>query len=58
MINDMEDRDQFILDELIEQRSWWEKQIEDCENKKKYYEIELAKANRLIEVFESKINKQ
>jgi hypothetical protein len=58
MIKDMEDKDQFILDELIEQRSWWEKQIKDCENKKKCYEIELAKANRLIEVFESKINKQ
>ena len=54
----MEDRDQYILDELIAQRSWWEKQIEDCDKKKKYYENELAKANRLIEVFESKINEK
>ena len=50
----MKYQDQYILNELIEQRTWWEKQIEDCEKKKKAYEHELAKANRLIEVFESR----
>ena len=46
----MTKEDQFILEELTEQKIWWEKQIEDCEKKKEYYERELFKANRLIEI--------
>ena len=49
-VGTMTKEDQFILDELTEQKVWWEKQIEDCEKKKEYYERELFKANRLIEI--------
>lgn len=46
----MTKEDQFILDELTEQKVLWEKRVEECEKKKEYYERELFKANRLIEI--------
>lgn len=47
--------DQDIMNELTYQRDWWEKQIEDCDKKRKAYEVELAKANRLIELLHHKM---
>jgi hypothetical protein len=50
--------DQEILDELIGHRACWEKGIDECQKKLEYYKTELAKTNRLIEVFSQRINQK
>ena len=42
--------DKEILEELINQRSWWEERIDECKAKLNEYELELAKVKRLIEL--------
>ena len=49
--------DEYILNELRDQKTWWENEIDKLQKKLKDYGIELAKVNRLIEVFESRTKK-
>ena len=44
-----------ILDELLSQRDWWEKQLETCQKELDNYKKELFKVNRLIELLQLKI---
>jgi hypothetical protein len=47
--------DQELLEELLGQREWWEKAVDKEQKKLDDYKAELAKTNRLIELFELKI---
>lgn len=47
--------DEEILDELINQKAWWEKQIAETTEKLENFKNELTKTNRLIEVFKIRI---
>lgn len=47
--------DKEILDELINQRDWWEKAVDREQKKLEDFKAELAKTNRLIELLELKI---
>lgn len=51
-MNNMDEKE--IYDELIGQRAWWEKQLQNCLKKADYYKRELEKCNRLIECFHAK----
>ena len=47
--------DKEILDELIDQKAWWEKCIKETTEKLENFKKEAAKTNRLIEVFQKRI---
>ena len=46
--------DKEILEELVDQKIWWSKRMEECEVQLKDCERQLAKVNRLIEIIEKK----
>lgn len=47
--------DKEILKELLDQRDWWEKEVDMEQKKLEGFKVELAKTNRLIELLELKI---
>lgn len=47
--------DQELLKELLDQREWWEKEVDREQKKLEGFKAELAKTNRLIELLELKI---
>lgn len=49
--------DEQILKELYDQQQWWQKVIEDAKKKLLDASEQLAKVNRLINVFENRIDK-
>lgn len=49
-----ETSDKEILDELRDQRSWWESQLEKAEAKVRDYKAQVAKVTRLISLLECK----
>lgn len=49
--------DKQILQELCDQRQYWKQQVEDTKKKLLDASEQLAKVNRLINVFENRIDK-
>lgn len=47
--------DKEILEELRDQRTWWEKHLEEAEKKASEYKTQISKVNRLIFLLEIKI---
>ena len=50
--------DEELLEELRDQRHWWETQLEKVEAKVKDYETQIAKATRLTVLLEEKVYKK
>ena len=50
--------DKELLEELRDQRTWWEKELKVAKERVVHFETELEKCIRLIEVFESKTKEQ
>ena len=48
----MKQEDKEIYNTLIEQRSWWEKQVREDQMRVDNSKIELARCNRLIKIFQ------
>lgn len=49
--------DKQILQELCDQQKWWQKEIRNAKKKLSDASEQLAKVNRLIDVFEHRIDK-
>ena len=47
--------DKEILNELRDQRHWWETQLEEAEAKVREYKEQVSKVTRLIDLLEEKI---
>lgn len=47
--------DKEILNELRDQRRWWETQLEEAEAKVREYKEQVSKVTRLIDLLEEKI---
>lgn len=47
--------DRELLNELRDQRHWWETQLEEAETKVKEYKEQVSKVTRLIDLLEEKI---
>ena len=50
--------DEELLEELRDQRHWWETQLEKVEAKVKDYKTQIAKTTRLIVLLEEKVYKK
>lgn len=47
--------DKEILDELIQKRDGWRQSLADCKSKIEWFQSELSKADRLIELLEQEM---